>query len=142
MRLIGINYLAVLLAAIAAWCTGALWYTVFGKQWLAAIGRTKKDMNKMKPGTFGYYAPFLLAFIANLLIAFMLAGVMFHVSGGQMTLRGGLISAVLVWLGFVATTIVVNNAFAGRKPMVSLIDAGHWLAAMLVSGLILGALGK
>ena len=142
MRLIGINYLAVLLAAIAAWCTGAVWYTVFSKQWLAAIGRTKKDVKKMKPGTFGYYAPFILAFVANLLMAFMLAGVMFHASGGQMTLRGGLISALLVWLGFVVTTIVVNNAFAGRQWMVSWIDAGHWLAALLVSGLILGALGR
>ncbi len=46
-----------------------------------------------------------------------------------------------VWVGFVLTTIGVNQAFHGTKPLVTLIDAGHWLAVLLVMGAIIGAFG-
>ena len=42
---------------------------------------------------------------------------------------------------FVATTISVNNAFARRTMALTIIDAGHWLLAMLVAGLVLGLFG-
>jgi len=32
-------------------------------------------------------------------------------------------------------------ALAGRKPLLVVIDAGHWLAAMLAAGLVIGLLG-
>ena len=58
-----------------------------------------------------------------------------------MTLRNGIISALFIWFGFVLTTIVVNNAFARRKYTLSAIDAGHWLAALVVIGAVVGAWG-
>jgi magnesium transporter len=36
--------------------------------------------------------------------------------------------------GAVATTLVGNNAFEGRKPMLTAINAGHWLLVLLVMG--------
>lgn len=140
MRFAGVNYVAILIAAIAAWITGAVWYGIFGKQWLAASGRTQEDIG-MKRGTPAFYLPFVVAFIANVVMAWVLAGVIFHAAPGQFTVRNGIISAALVWLGFVVTTIAVNNAFGGRKPVLTLIDAGHWLAALIVTGAILGAMG-
>src|SRR5207244_4129514 len=38
MAFAGINYLAVVIAAIASWLAGAAWYTVLAKPWTAAIG--------------------------------------------------------------------------------------------------------
>ncbi len=137
MTFTGVNYLAIAIAAVAGWITGAVWYGIFGKQWLAALGRSKKNMNA-KRSTAAFYAPFVIALIANLLMAWVLYGIMQHI--GPWSVRSGLISGGLVWLGFVATTLATNNAFGRRKTMLTVIDGGHWLAVLLVIGAILGGL--
>ena len=45
-----------------------------------------------------------------------------------MTIRSAVISGLFVWAGFMVTTMLVNNAFAGRRYVLTAIDAGHWLA--------------
>ena len=45
----------------------------------------------------------------------------------------------MCWLGFVLTTIVVNNAYTFRKATLTAIDAGHWLGVLVIIGAILGA---
>ena len=140
MAFAGLNFGAILIAAVAGWLTGAVWFGAFGKLWLAALGRTKEDM-AMKRGTPAFYLPFVVAFVAALIMAWMLAGVVGHLGPGQVTARNGVISAAFLWFGFVLTTIAVNNAFSGRKVMLTLIDSGHWLAALLVMGAVIGAMG-
>ena len=39
------------------------------------------------------------------------------------------------------TTTVVNQQFHGTKPLVTIIDAGHWLAVLLLMGAIIGTFG-
>ena len=106
---------------------------------MAALGKTVKQCKaeQSKLSRAAFFAPFVLAFIAALIVAWVLAGLMAHM--GPITIRSGLISAGFVWFGFVLTTIVVNNAFAMRKPMLSVIDAGHWLGALLIAGAVIGA---
>ena len=68
-------------------------------------------------------------------MALMLAGLMGHI--GDVTVRGGVISGFFVWLGFVITTMGVNHAFGGAKPMLTLIDGGYWLAVLLIQGAVI-----
>jgi hypothetical protein len=138
MTFTGVHSLAVLAAAVAAWLTGALWYMALGRQWLAALGKTEAQI-KAKQGTPGFYLPFVLAFVADLLMAWVLAGIIGH--AGPVTLRAGVITAALCWLGFVITTITVTNGFAGHDPRLLWIDGGHWLLVLLVMGAILGGMG-
>jgi hypothetical protein len=56
-------------------------------------------------------------------------------------LKNGVISALFMWVGFVATTLAVNNAFAQRKAALTVIDGIHWLGVLLIQGAIIGALG-
>ena len=74
-------------------------------------------------------------------MAWVLAGLLGHLGAGQITVRNGVESGAFVWLGFVVTTIAVNNAFPGRKPLLSVIDSAHWLGALLIMGAIIGAFG-
>lgn len=144
MAFAGMNYLAILAAGVAAWITGALWYGVLGKHWVAALGKTMEAFKREQAEKIGKptaMLPFLLAFLANLIMAWVLAGVIAHLGPGQVTIRNGIISAAFVWLGFVVTTIAVNNAFGGRKVMLTVIDSGHWLAALIVAGAVIGAIG-
>jgi hypothetical protein len=138
MTFAGVNYLAIVIAAVLAWLAGAVWYIVFGKAWMAALGITPQKMAeaKSRPGAF---LPFIYAFVAELVMAWVLSGVLWHL--GTFTLRAGIITAALCWLGFVITTIVVNNSFADRDPRLLLVDGGHWLVALLIMGAVIGAMG-
>ena len=134
-----INYVAIFAAAVASWLAGAVWYGVLGKQWLAALGWTEADMTGPDGKRRMPVGPMVLSFVAALVMAFMLSGLMGHV--GPISVRSGIVSGALVWLGFVITTTAVNNAFQKRKPMLTVIDSGHWLLALIVQGAVLGVLG-
>jgi len=144
MSFAGLNVLAIVVAAFLAWLVGALWYMTFSKHWIAAQGETLDTFRQKRAaaaGTAAGLAPFILAFVAELVMAWVLAGVLGHLGPGQVTIRNGIISALFLWTGFVVTTMVVNNAFAGRKAMLSVIDGGHWLLVLVTMGIVIGAFG-
>src|SRR5262249_18174829 len=116
MTFAGVNYLAILIAAIAAWLAGAAWYGVLAKPWVAAQGTTMEEFKarQARKGSAAAYAPFVIALVAELVMAWCLAGVLGHLGPGQVTLRNGVVSAVFLWLGFMVTALAVNYAFAGR----------------------------
>ena len=133
------NYVAILAAAVASWITGAIWYGVLGKPWMAALGWTSADMADASGKRRMPVGPMVTSFIAELIMAAMLSGIIFHMGGPNV--RVGVISAALIWLGFVVTTIAVNNAYQKRKLMLTVIDSGHWLAVLIVQGVVLGLIG-
>jgi len=136
MQFAGMNYLAIVAAAAAAYVFSAVYYTLLSRHWLNAAGLTRESARRKRP-----WLPFVVALVADLVLAWILAGVVGHLGLGQVTVRNAMISGAFVWLGFVLTTIAVNNAFAGRKPMLTLIDAAHWLGVLLVAGLVIGLFG-
>ena len=138
MAFAGINYLAVLIAAAAGWVAGAVWYMALAKPWMAAIGTSKEQIeaSRSRPGA---SLPFVFAFAANVIMAWVLAGVIGHL--GQVTIRTGVISGLFCWAGFIITTMLVNNSFAMRSRMLLLIDGGYWLVVLALMGAIIGAMG-
>ena len=127
----GINYLAVAIAAGVGFLFGALWYGLLGKQWMAALGLTEHP--KPAPG------PFVIAFAAQLVMAWVLAGVVGHF--GEVTPMTALTTAGLIWVGFILTTQTVNHRFQSASWSLTLIDSGHWLGVLLVMGLVIGLVG-
>ena len=136
MAFAGMNVLAILIAAIAAFGWGAAYYMTLSKQWLAAVGMTVEQMQTKRAPT-----PFIISFVALLVMAWVLAGTVGHLGPGQVTLKNGIISALFIWVGFVATTVFVNNAYPGRKYMLSVIDSIHWLGVLVIEGAVIGAMG-
>lgn len=130
----GINYIAVISAGIAGFITGAIWYTILGKLWMAAAGLTEEDT---KP------TPFLLinAAVCQLIMAWVLAGTVGHLGEGQVTLANSVISSLFIWFGFVLTTQLVNHRFQRKPWSLSFIDCGHWLAVLIVQGIVIGLIG-
>ena len=72
-------------------------------------------------------------------MAWLLTGLLGH--PGNVRLYHGIIGGIAMWFGFVLTTLPVNYAFAMRGLRLTLIDAGHWLAVLVVVGAIVGAFG-
>lgn len=134
MAFAGMNYLAVLIAAIAAFVIGAIYYGVLGKPWMKAarIGPAGAQMSPVL---------FAISFVSELVMATMVAGVVGHLGPGEVTLANGVVSAFFLWLGFVATTLVVNHRYQGFGWDLSLIDGVHWLLVLLAMGAIIGAMG-
>ncbi|MBX9774018.1 MAG: DUF1761 domain-containing protein [Xanthobacteraceae bacterium] len=138
MTFAGINYIAILIAAVAGWVAGAIWYMVLAKPWMAAVGLTREEIeaSRQQPGG---SLPFVYAFAANVIMAWVLAGLIGHL--GTVTIRGGAISGALCWLGFVMTTMLVNYSFGMRSRMLLLIDGAHWLVVLALMGAIIGGIG-
>ncbi len=132
MEFAGINYLAIAIAGVAGFMVGGVWYTVLGSAWAQAQGKTKDDF-KPQPKLF------VIAIISQLVMAFVLSGVIGHV--GDVTIYRGVISGLFIWAGFVATSLATNHAFQGARFSLTLIDGGHWLIVLLVMGAIIGAFG-
>jgi hypothetical protein len=127
----GINHLAVVVAAVAAWLASSLWYVSLRKPYAAALGKAPVPA----------FGPYFFAFVADLIIAWVLAGLLGHLGPGQATLRNGVVSGAFMWFGFVLTTMTVNYAFSGRDRRLLLIDAGNWLVVLLVAGAVIGLFG-
>jgi hypothetical protein len=140
MTFAGLNYLAIVIAAVAAWLAGAVWYMSLSKIWVAAQGLTPEKIEESK-GKPGAYLPFIYCFVAELVMAWVLAGLMAHLGAGQVTLLNGIISGAFCWLGFVITTLVVSNTFAKRDTRLIWIDGGHWLIVLVLMGAIIGLMG-
>ena len=136
MTFASMNYLAILVAALAAFGWGAIYYMTLSKQWLAAVGLTQEQLGARRSP-----APFIISFVALIVMAWVLAGTLGHLGPGQVTVRNGIVSALFLWLGFVVTTVFVNNAYPGRKYSLSVIDSIHWLGVVVIQGAVIGAMG-
>jgi hypothetical protein len=142
MSLSAVSFWAVLAAAIAAWLAGTGYYTLLAEPWAAAQGTNTDHLRReriAKAGTPAAWLPFLVVFIAELVMAFVLAVLM-----GEMDFtgpHGGAAVGALAWLGLVATTTAITNMFADRKVMLTVIDGGHWLLVLALMGTVLGWMG-
>lgn len=137
-----LSYLAILAAAVVAWVAGAVWYGLLGRQWLDALGKTREAIKADQQGSgLPMWFPFVLSFVAELVMAFVLASLMFQANVGPPGFVDGLLWGGFVWLGFVLTTVAVNYAYPSRKLALTVIDAGHWLLVLLAMGLVLAWLG-
>jgi peptidoglycan biosynthesis protein MviN/MurJ (putative lipid II flippase) len=118
----GMNYLAIILAAIG------------GLSMILPWGYSHKK-GRMPAAILAASA------IAALVMAVVLAGLIGHLGVGQATLRNGVISGLFVWTGFVATTLAVNYLNHGIGWKTALVDGAYWLAALILMGAVIGALG-
>ena len=130
-----ISYTAIIAAALAAFIFGALWYTALSRPYLYELGIAPPP-ERVVP-----IKPMIVSLIAELIMAFVLAGVIGHLGPGAATLKNGVISGAFIWAGFVATTLGVNYAYQSHSLKLYTIDAAHWLGVLLLQGAVLGAMG-
>jgi hypothetical protein len=131
-----VNYLTVIVCAVASMIIGSLWYSplLFGNIWMKLQGFSKKDMNKAKQA--GMWKLYLAAFIGSLVTASVL-GYLIDIVGKNVST--GILLAFLAWLGFVATTLLGNVLWEGKSVAVYVLNILYYLVNLVVMGLILGA---
>lgn len=135
-----INYVAVLVAAVAQFIFGAIWYMpIFGKMWGKIHGFdkvSKEDQVKMQKGMM----PFLLVqFLFTLLTTYVFA-LLLNGFGSAWSIYS---IGFYFWLGFILPTQVAAVIFGGTEGKwvmtKILIMAGAGLGCMLIAAYVLQA---
>jgi len=128
-----INFLAVLVAGIAAFALGFLWYSVlFGKPWQKELGFTDEYIQQGNMGLI-FGTSFLLMVIMSLGLALLLSGM----PADHVNWRSGLHTGLLVGVFFSATSIGVNYLYQRRSIKLWLIDASYQVLFLGLEGVIL-----
>lgn len=131
---VSVNVIEVIVAAIAAFVAGMIWYSpaLMGKKYMKVMGKTEKDMKKEMGGM---QSSMVKGFIMSLVMAFVLASVFGLIR--VTTLSDGVQTAFWLWLGFVATTLFGAVIWEKKSMDWFVISAGHYLVGMIVMGLVL-----
>jgi hypothetical protein len=130
------NYAAVFVSALAYWILGAVWFAVlFGKPWMAFEHITEEQARSMNP-----ILPYIISFILNLVIAFVLAQLCIWRNAG--TAARGAALGVLIWIGFVGPVTYTTNMYEMRPKELFAINEFYPLVGLCLMGAILGAWTK
>jgi hypothetical protein len=128
-----VNYLAVIVAAVAGIAINALWYTTVAKKHVDALRASDATIAGRQP-TPPMYA---VAIVGQVLMALVLALILKMT--GLFGLGGGMIVGFLCWLGFTITAMAQVQVYGYRRRGFLFIDGAVWLISALVMGAILGA---
>ena len=126
-----VNWLAWLLAVLAAFGLGSLWYgPLFGRRWQALAGVTDDDIAGTNMAL-TYGGAFALQAVAVLALAVVLPP--------KASALDGALAGLAVGLAWVATAFGVTYLFSNNAGALYAINAGYHVAYYAVAGAILGA---
>jgi hypothetical protein len=128
-----VNYLAVLVAAIASYVIASVWYgVVFRKVWTDLTKITEMKLTA-KNIVIVFIGTLMMSYVLDHSVAFGNAYV--HSSG----LAGGLQGGFFNWLGFIAPLTLTGVVYEKRPWKLWALDNGFWLVSLLVMGAILSS---
>ena len=104
------------------------------RQWLAASGKRREDLNS------GDYTPFAWSLATELVTAYFLALLIPVLTGAINPANGALVGAH-TWLGFVVTAMIMNHRYQSQKWSLTVIDGLHLLGVLVIQGVVIGLFG-
>lgn len=141
MILSQLNWLAILVAFLAFFVVGAVWFApkTFYPLWVKAMGT---DPQKA-PNAHGPALTFGLTAVGAAVQVIALAIVLHFVADatGPVGPLGGLLVGLLLGVGIAAASTLSHRLFAGHGLRVWAIEAGGDIVSLALAGLILGLFG-
>jgi len=128
-----VNWLAILVAALADWILGAVWFTVFADQWRAGLRMAPAELQQYMAHP--NFWPYLIALLCNLLMAYAVA----RLVAGSTTqgLFRGITAGLLIGLA-AAMAMVTEMVFEIRPRSFVLISAAYPLVGCILMGIVIG----
>ena len=124
-----INFLAVVVAAVAAFILSGVWYAVFGNQ-LARLHPAYADSGSISAGDV------IVELARNLVVALALVWLLDQV-GVEDWAQAALVGFVL-WFG-IAVVLLIGSVYHEKVPVkLAAIHAGDWLLKLVVIAIIVG----
>ncbi|MBR9706855.1 MAG: DUF1761 domain-containing protein [Candidatus Diapherotrites archaeon] len=129
---IGVNYAAVLIAAIASFIVGMIWYgPLFGKKWMKLSG-IKKSKKKKKQDMTGIM---ISGIITDLVVTFVLAS--FLLMAGASSVIDSIVVAFWIWLGFYVPVMYGGVLWEGKKLELFILNIAYRLTSLFTMAIIL-----
>ncbi len=127
-----INYVAAAVSAVVLMALGFVWYApfLFGKAWMAALGKTEEEMRATGP------SPALIAALADAILTSLVLAIVFQAAAISVV-AVSLKKKIGLAIGFSGMSIISNGAFEGRPRPLVLINLGYRLVAYPIVGIIL-----
>ena len=124
------QYLSVILATIACWGLGAVYYNLLSKPWLKAIGKTEDEIDSSD------FKPYIISFVAQLICI----GVIDHIfaRSGINSLMVGLIAGACIGAFIIGPWVFLHNAYEGKPMKLSVINSGYATLGLAAAGAVLG----
>jgi hypothetical protein len=129
-----VNWAAILVAGIADWLLGAVWFTAFSKQWQAGLRMSTEELQMYM--SHPNFWPYLIALICSCLMAYVIARMV--KSSQTHSLFHGINAGILVGLA-AAVAMITEMVFEYRVPAFMLISAAYPLLGCILMGIIIGA---
>ncbi len=126
----GINFLAVVVAALAAFVVSAAWYIVFGKELAKVSAAFAQGMQKRQP--WKMLVVMVQSFIVALVLAYFLGLI------GNVDWLGAVMVGVLLWIGLAAMQWVGSILWEKVPVKMAAIHAGDWLVKLVLIAVIVG----
>ena len=129
-----LNWLAVIVATIAYFALGAIWYApaVFGNTWMRAGGFEVPE----QPQAAFYVVPFLTCLLATIVVG------MLAFATGSDTLGEGIVLGLLTGVGIAFSALLVTGFFDPQKPQAMVwvaIVSGYHVVGLVIAASILAA---
>ena len=139
MLLIPMNWWAVLASVILFQVIGSLWYSpfLFGKKWMSLMGVTPEKMQDAKKEKVKMVKQYSVNIFSSLILTYAMA--VFVSYSVVATIPSGILIALVLWIGFVATTNAMEYIWnVNNKPWeLYFINTGYYLVAMIIVGIVL-----
>jgi Protein of unknown function (DUF1761) len=130
-----VNLLAVLVATLAYFALGAAWYMALSDQWLAAIGKTREQVQAREQER-GGRAIYPAQFVATLLLVLAVAYWVVNVAGARGSVEGVRAALLLTPVAVLASS--GDFLYEGRGLRLFLINSGYRVVGLALAGAILG----
>ncbi|MFI5172110.1 MAG: DUF1761 domain-containing protein [Chitinophagales bacterium] len=124
------NWLATLVAAVAYWVIGAIWYGILGKRWMTAAGLTKEKID----------ASSKIVYLYTFILEFVIVMAMSTMMGGNEDISYAIQFGLVVGLIFSGFTTWVHYMYTSQKSDLYWIDAGYTTIASIVAAVILAVM--
>jgi hypothetical protein len=130
------NYPAIVVAAIAYWILGAVWYGVlFSKPWMALENMSMEKASSMNP-----VLPYVVTLVLNLVIGYFLAQICIWRNAN--TFGRGASVGIIVWIGFIGPITYTTYMYEMRPWQLFAINELYPLFGLALMGAIIGAWTK
>jgi Protein of unknown function (DUF1761) len=124
------NYPGIVAGAITLFIWGAIWYTLLGGAWMAALGKTMDQL-----GRYGY-APYAVSLLAGVLVSYCFDNMLWHYERG--TAAKGAQVGFLVGVCIFLAMIVEMYSFQNQPVALMLIDGGYGVIGFTLTGTVVG----
>ncbi|MCF1708242.1 DUF1761 domain-containing protein [Tabrizicola sp. J26] len=129
------QFLAVIIAAAAAYAFGAVWYMSLSRAWMTSAGIAMGPDGKPAQRS---AAPFVIGAILLVVVA----GMMRHIfkMAGLDTLVEGVMGGFGLGAFVVLPWVAMNHVYAGRPRALTLIDGGYAVIGCTIMGIVLSVM--